>query len=344
MNVMEFILDNINYFMTLGALLVTFIFTVIILRRLIPWLKSMKMGQKILDIGPRWHKSKEGTPTMGGLAFIGAMCVVFVLTLVLNHFLDFLGGDMTGGRARFIITFAMAVLSGVIGMIDDSAKLRKKQNEGLSASQKFFLQLLLAGGYIFAMRVWGGLTTALFIPFIGITLDLGILYYVFALILICGILNSVNLNDGIDGLCSSMSAAVGGFFMLGAALAGDAGVGVLSGMCIGGCLGFLVYNFYPARVFMGDTGSLFLGGLLVGMAFCLQNPLIIVVCGAVYVFETLSVMIQVTYFKLTHGKRFFKMAPIHHHFEKCGWSEVKIVAVFSAVTLALCAVAVFGLR
>lgn len=344
MSVMQFILDNINYFTVLGALMLTLILTVAILRKLIPWLKSMKMGQKILDIGPRWHKSKEGTPTMGGLAFIGAMCVVFAAVLVLDHFLGFLGSHMTGGRARFIITFVMAVLSGVIGMIDDSAKLRKKQNEGLSAPQKFFLQLLLAGGYIFAMRVWGGLTTVLFIPFVGISLDLGILYYIFALVLICGMLNSVNLNDGIDGLCSTMSAAVGGFFMLAAAVAGDAGTGVLAGMCIGGCLGFLVYNFYPARVFMGDTGSLFLGGLLVGMAFCIRNPLIIVVCGGVYIFETLSVMIQVTYFKLTHGKRFFKMAPVHHHFEKCGWSEVKIVAVFSAVTVALCAVALLGLR
>ncbi|MBQ8696440.1 MAG: phospho-N-acetylmuramoyl-pentapeptide-transferase, partial [Clostridia bacterium] len=312
------------FWIFIGVMALTFLLTVLVLKRLIPWLKSMKMGQKILDIGPRWHKSKEGTPTMGGLAFIGAMSVTVTAAVAV--------GIVSGALetyAELIVTFIMALLSGVIGMIDDSAKLRKKQNEGLTASQKFLLQLILAGGYIFAMSMVGGITTELYIPFIGVSLELGILYYVFALVLICGMYNSVNLNDGIDGLCSTMSAAVGGFFALAAFTCGMPEVSLPAGACIGGCLGFLVYNFYPARVFMGDTGSLFLGGLLVGMAFMLDNPLIIVVCGFVYIAETLSVMIQVTYFKLTHGKRFFKMAPIHHHFEKCGWSEIKVVSVFS---------------
>lgn len=336
---MDFISDNLMFSLFLGVIVLTFLVTVICLKRLIPFLKSMKMGQKILDIGPRWHKSKEGTPTMGGLAFIGAMTVSVIAALVIG-----MANDLFESYAELIITFAMALLSGVIGMIDDSAKLRKKQNEGLTASQKFLLQLLLAGGYIFAMSMTGNMSTELYIPFIGVTLELGILYYVFALVLICGMFNSVNLNDGIDGLCSTMSAAVGGFFALAAFLCASPEISVLAGACIGGCLGFLVYNFYPARVFMGDTGSLFLGGLLVGMAFMLDNPLIIVVCGFVYIAETLSVMIQVTYFKLTHGKRFFKMAPIHHHFEKCGWSEVRVVSVFSLITLALCALSILGLN
>jgi len=332
-------MDDTMFWLFIGVLILTFLITVIVLKRLIPFLKSMKMGQKILDIGPRWHKSKEGTPTMGGLAFIGAMTVSVTAALVAGICL----GELSS-YTELIITFVMALLSGVIGMIDDSAKLRKKQNEGLTASQKFLLQLILAGGYIFAMSVTGNLDTALYIPFVGVTLEIGIFYYVFALVLICGMFNSVNLNDGIDGLCSTMSATVGGFFALCAFLCGSAELSILAGACIGGCLGFLVYNFYPARVFMGDTGSLFLGGLLVGMAFMLDNPLIIVVCGFVYIAETLSVMIQVTYFKLTHGKRFFKMAPIHHHFEKCGWSEIKVVSVFSLITLALCVLSIFGLN
>lgn len=332
-------MDNTMFWLFIGVLILTFLITVIVLKRLIPFLKSMKMGQKILDIGPRWHKSKEGTPTMGGLAFIGAMTVSVSAALVVGIAL----GEFSS-YTELVITFVMAFLSGVIGMIDDSAKLRKKQNEGLTASQKFLLQLILAGGYIFAMSVTGNLDTALYIPFVGVTIELGILYYVFALVLICGMFNSVNLNDGIDGLCSTMSATVGAFFAVAAFLSASSELSVLAGACIGGCLGFLVYNFYPARVFMGDTGSLFLGGLLVGMAFMLDNPLIIVVCGFVYIAETLSVMIQVTYFKLTHGKRFFKMAPIHHHFEKCGWSEIKVVSVFSLVTLALCVLSIFGLN
>ena len=328
------------HIMFIACLLCTFLLTALICRFLIPVLKSLKMGQKILDIGPRWHKSKEGTPTMGGLSFICAMTVVFILTCVVDAGYDIGFANLS----KLVLTFLMAVLSGVIGMIDDSAKLRKKQNEGLSPSQKFLLQIVLAGAYLFGMRITGNLETSLYIPFVGVTVELGILYYVLALILIAGIFNSVNLNDGIDGLCSSITAVVGAFFSIAAFLCASPETAMLAAMCVGGCLGFLTYNFHPARIFMGDTGSLFLGGLVVGMAFMLDNPLIIVPVGLVYIFETISVMIQVTYFKITHGKRFFKMAPIHHHFEQCGWSEVKIVSVFSLVTAVLCALAVFGLN
>ncbi|MCI8331839.1 MAG: phospho-N-acetylmuramoyl-pentapeptide-transferase [Clostridiales bacterium] len=320
------------------CLVCTFLLTVIICRWLIPVLKSKKMGQKILDIGPRWHKSKEGTPTMGGLSFIAAMAIVLTIACFVYAF--FVGIDMP---VKLILTFLLALFSGLIGIIDDSAKFKKHQNEGLSAPQKFLLQLVVAGAYLYLMHITGNSNTSLYIPFIGMTIELGIAYYIFGMILIAGMLNSVNLNDGIDGLCSSVTAVVGGFFAIIAFLNGVGELALLSGVCIGGCLGFLVYNFHPARVFMGDTGSLFLGGLVVGMAFMIDNPLLIVTAGFMYILETISVMLQVTYFKFTHGKRLFKMAPIHHHFEQCGYSENKIVGLFSLLTALLCGISLLGL-
>lgn len=321
-----------------GMAVLTFLITVLISRKLIPFLKSKKMGQPILEIGPRWHKSKEGTPTMGGLAFIIASVSVGAAASV------FFG--ITKGAAvvaPFILTLAYGVLCGLTGMIDDLAKLRKKQNEGLSAKQKFALQVLSSGLYLAGLCVFCGVDTKVFIPYFGIELELGIAFYFFAMLLLCGIDNSVNLTDGIDGLSSSVTLIVGIFFGLVANRQGDNGsLMMLSAVMVGACAGFLVYNFYPARVFMGDTGSLFLGALVVGSAFVSGNPLIVVVCGIIYIAETASVMLQVAYFKLTHGKRLFKMAPIHHHFEKCGYNEVKIVALFSFVTLIACAVAWFG--
>ncbi len=335
---MQWLSENMTFTVFVFCLFFTFILTVLSERRLIPILKSLKMGQRILDIGPRWHKNKEGTPTMGGLGFIVPMSAVFAAVIA---FLSFFG--RIEGESKLIITFVMAVLSGLIGVIDDRAKLRKKQNEGLRAWQKFFLQIVLSGGYLFALRMTGNITTEMRIPFTDISIELGILYYIISLILISGIMNSVNLNDGLDGLCSSITAVIGAFFAVSGFALANTGAVILGAMCVGGCLGFLVYNFYPARVFMGDTGSLFLGGLVVGMAYIIDNPLIIVVCGFVYIIETLSVMIQVTYFKLTGGKRFFRMAPIHHHFEQCGWSEIKIVSVFSIVSALLCVISFFGI-
>ncbi|MBQ4574931.1 MAG: phospho-N-acetylmuramoyl-pentapeptide-transferase [Clostridia bacterium] len=323
----------------IAALVLTFALTAVITRIIIPILKSKKMGQKILDIGPRWHKNKEGTPMMGGLAFIISTVIVGAAAAAYCVI-----AGKAEGIERMLLTLFLALMMACIGFIDDRAKLLKKQNEGLSAKQKFLLQLIAAGIYLAAMTLTGNMTTVLYIPYLGIKWELSWFYYVFALILICGMDNSVNLTDGIDGLASTVTAVVGAFFALASVLAGDLMGTVLSAMLIGGVLGFLVYNFYPAKIFMGDTGSLFLGGMVVGLAFMLNNPLIVVICGLVYICETLSSMIQVIYFKLTHGKRFFKMAPIHHHFEKCGWSEVKIVAVFSLVTLVLCACAIPGLR
>lgn len=320
-----------------GAAVAVFALTALILHFLIPVLASKKMGQKILEIGPRWHKNKEGTPTMGGLSFIIASAAVGGATCIyifVKHGFS--------SAAPLITTLAMATASGLIGIIDDRAKLHKKQNEGLTAPQKFFLQTVVAALYLFGMKLCGN-TTEMYIPFAGISVDFGWLYYPVALLLLCGIMNSVNLTDGIDGLASSVTFVVSVFFAAAALVSANTQLSAVAGIMTGAALGFLMYNFYPARVFMGDTGSLFLGGLAVGAAFLLNNPLIIVVCGIVYIAETASVMLQVGYFKLTHGKRLFKMAPIHHHFEQCGWSEITIVAVFSAVTAAFCTLAWLGL-
>ena len=333
---------HVLYF--IAALVMTLVITVIILKRLIPKLRSMKMGQKILDIGPRWHKSKEGTPTMGGLSFIIAMTVTFatvgIYALVNSNRL---------WAIQFLITYLMALLYAAIGIWDDSLKLRKRENEGFKAWQKFVLQVAIAAAYLAAMTRFCGLTTELHIPFANVYVDLGWGYYVVAGLIIVGIVNSVNLTDGIDGLASSVTTVVGAFFAVAAfvigadnALIASLPAAIISAMMMGGCLGFLVYNFYPARIFMGDTGSLFLGGLVAGLAFLIGSPLLVLLVGIVYVCEAASDIIQVFFFKLTH-KRVFKMAPIHHHFEQCGWSEIKICAVFSIVTLLAAVGAFFGL-
>lgn len=313
-----------------------FVLTVAALRLLIPKLRSMKMGQKILDIGPRWHKSKEGTPTMGGIAFAVPVTVVTAAALALAPTLG-----INVPTAPVLLTLLLAVGNGVIGVIDDLTKFRKKQNEGLTAPQKYALQLAMAGAFLALLRLYGTPDTTVSVPFTDIHLELGWFYYVFALIFITGIINSVNLTDGIDGLASSVTLVVAAFLsVLGFTYANNGAV-LLGGVTVGATLGFLVYNFYPARVFMGDTGSLFLGGIVAGTAFVIDSPLCIAIAGIIYICEAMSDIIQVGVYKLTH-KRVFRMAPIHHHFEKCGWSEKKIVFVFSAVTLIASAIAYFG--
>ncbi len=325
----------------LSILFAVFIVTVLISRRLIPKLKSLKMGQPILDIGPRWHKSKEGTPTMGGLSFIIAAVAVSIVYGIVSYVVG--GMAMLKTLLPFFITLIYAVLSGLIGVIDDRTKIVKTQNEGLTASQKFLLQVLSACLYVFAMRLSGAITTKLTLPFLNVTLELGIFYYIIAILLLTGVVNSVNLTDGIDGLASSETFVVGAFFALVAFTLGNAALSATAALTIGAALGFLIYNFYPARVFMGDTGSLFLGALVVGMGFLANNPLIVLFAGLMYIIETASVMLQTTYFKYTRirfgeGRRIFKMSPIHHHFEMCGWNEIKIVSVFSLAALVFCAI------
>ena len=315
------------------AVLLSFVTTVLLSKKFIPFLISKKMNQPIYEMGPRWHKSKAGTPTMGGIFFISAI----LLTVAV---LSFFAIDKDA-LAPVWITLGMATLFAAVGFIDDRAKLLKKQNEGLKAYQKFLLQLVVATLYIGAMSALGYMDTVIPLPFTEIEWDLGIWFYPLAIILIVGVDNSVNLTDGIDGLCATVTAVIAAFFaVLGLPLIalplGNA-ITLFAGALFGGMIGFLVYNWNPARIFMGDTGSLFLGGMVTGFAFLTDNPLLIFIVGLIYIIETISVILQVGSYKL-FKKRIFKMAPIHHHFEKCGWGERKIVAVASIITAVLCAI------
>ena len=319
--------------------LAVFLVTVILEKLIIPILQSHKVGQRILEIGPRWHKNKAGTPTMGGICFIMAILVIMVIVAIISA--------IKGKNDELIslaLALGLAVFNGMIGFFDDYTKLIKKQNEGFTAKQKIALQSLAAILYLAAMSLTDNINTALHIPFASGSLELGWFYYVFAFVLIIGFVNSVNLTDGIDGLASSVTLVVGLFFGVVALIANDVALMLIGAALVGATAGFLVYNFYPARVFMGDTGSLFLGGLVVGATFVLDEPMIIFLVGIIYLIEAASDIIQVGVFKLSGRKiRVFKMAPIHHHFEKCGWSEIKIVIVFSLVTLLFCVAAFFGI-
>lgn len=324
----------------IGSILCSFLATVLLEKKFIPFLMRIKMGQKILDIGPRWHKSKEGTPTMGGLFFIGGTLISFLLFSVVSVVKT---QDM-----KTLAVIGLMLVSGAIGFVDDYVKFVKKQNKGLSALQKLVLQFAAAGAFLFAMHSCGGITqTALPIPFTDMTLELGVWYWVFAVFFIALVINSTNLTDGIDGLAGSVTLVI--MLLFAAVIWADASILpsfftarlTLVGGLIGGLVGFLFYNIHPARIFMGDTGSLFLGGAVAGLAFLIGQPLIIVVAGFIYFLESLSVVIQVLSFKLT-GKRVFKMAPIHHHFEMSGWGEGKIVLVFTGFTLILCVLSYFG--
>lgn len=323
------------------CVLSVFLLTALGSRWMIPKLKSLKMGQKILDIGPRWHKGKEGTPTMGGLAFIASTILVLIVALIVTYFAL---PDLTVHYGKLILCLSFALVNGAIGFVDDLTKFTKKQNKGLSASQKYLLQLIAAGLFLFAMKQMGYISTNLYIPYLKLEWEMGFFYYIFALILITGIVNSVNLTDGIDGLASTVTFVVAAFFSVAAFTLGELSEVIASALLVGATLGFLVYNAHPAKIFMGDTGSLYLGGFVVALAFMIDNPLILLPVGIVYICESLSDILQVGYYKISHGKRIFKMAPIHHHFEKCGWSENKIVLVFSLVTLVFCVIAYFGIR
>lgn len=308
--------------------------TVLAERILIPILRSRKAGQRILEIGPRWHKSKEGTPTMGGLGFILPSLLVLAVFFIVQA--------VKGRSAEYIplsLTVGFAVMNGAIGFVDDYCKLIKKQNEGLTWKQKLFLQLVASSAYVCVMAYTGNLDTAVRIPFTSFRIELGYAFYPIAVLILAGVVNGANFTDGIDGLASSVTFVIGGFFAVLAFYSFDIQMSVVSALLLGSTLGFLVYNFHPARVFMGDTGSLFLGGLVIAGAFQMGDLGMGLLISGVFIIEMLSSLLQRVYFKLTHGKRLFKMAPIHHHFEKCGWGENKIVLVFSAVELGFCLLA-----
>ncbi len=308
---------------------------------LVPYLRRIKAGQRILEDGPKWHMSKSGTPTMGGIMFIAALLIV-CLTVGFS--------SMLNGYYGHIFCFLFALVFGAIGFLDDYEKLKKKQNLGLRAWQKFLLQLAAALVFIYLMRAFGYVTNNLYIPFWNVTYPIPeVLYTVLAAFAIVGTVNAVNLTDGIDGLAAGTSFPVCIFFVIVTFLwqSADISVGIFASGLAGGLLGFLLYNFNPAKIFMGDTGSLFLGGAIAAMAFAYDMPLILIPVGIMFIIETLSDIIQVGYFKLTHGKRVFKMAPFHHHLEMGGWfgkkwKEKEIFCLFVSITTVFCILAFLG--
>ena len=301
---------------------------------LLPVLRALKAGQSIREVGPTWHNYKAGTPMMGGLMFIGALVICL------------LGNIPTMTEYAVFYVLGLGLCFGLVGFLDDFFKLKYKRNLGLTSLQKALLQAAVSALYLYLLYLEGSLTCDLYIPFVNITVSNihPLLYIFFAMFVIVGCVNAVNLTDGVDGLCGTVTIPVMVFFAVTAVAKQKLDLALLPAVLAGALVAYLFYNWHPAKVFMGDTGSLFLGGIVCGMAFALDIPLILVLVGLVYIIETLSVILQVAYFKLTHGKRLFKMAPIHHHFEMCGWKEVKIVLVFSAVSLAMCVLAWFSMR
>ena len=299
---------------------------------LLPVLRALKAGQSIREDGPIWHNYKAGTPMMGGLMFIAAA----ILCLVGNLF------TMEDHAVFFVLLMALAF--GAIGFLDDFFKMKYKRNLGLTSIQKFMLQLAISAVFLYVMYKQGAMSSHLYIPFVDVTFEVHPLVYIFiAMFIMVGCDNAVNITDGVDGLSSSVTLPVMAFFTAAAVLKGKYDLALLPASLFGGLIAYLFYNWHPAKVFMGDTGSLFLGGIVCGLAFALDMPLILILVGFVYICETLSVILQVGYFKLTHGKRLFKMAPIHHHFEMCGWKEVRIVITFALVSALMCVIAWLGI-
>ena len=299
---------------------------------LLPVLHALKAGASIREIGPTWHNNKTGTPIMGGLMFIFASILCLVGNLP----------SMPAYSVFFVLVLALCF--GFIGFLDDFTKVRHHRNLGLTSMQKAMLQMAVSAVFLYAMYKAGAMDTHLYIPFWNKTFYLHpIVYIFFAMFVMVGCVNSVNLTDGVDGLSSSVTLPVMVFFTAASIALGNYDLALLPASLVGGLIAYLTYNWHPAKVFMGDTGSLFLGGVVCAMAFALEMPLILILVGFVYICETMSDILQITYFKLTHGKRLFKMAPIHHHFEMCGWKEEKIVLSFAGVSAIMCILAWFGI-
>ncbi len=307
---------------------------------LIPYLRKIKCGQTILDIGPKWHKGKQGTPTMGGFMFVfGIVAAVlfgyaYLRTKGINSSLEW--SDRNG--LKLFTGLLMALLFMGVGFLDDYIKVVKKRNLGLKAKQKLLLQILISGGYLFVMNMLGEKSTSVFLPVLG-SVNFGVFYYPLMVIFIIFIVNSVNLTDGVDGLCGSVTVIASLSFLMMFVLMENWEYSVYAIAVAGGCLGFLLWNLNPAKVFMGDTGSMFLGGTIVALGFATGYHILLIMTGIIYICESLSVILQVISFKTT-GKRIFKMSPIHHHFEMSGWGEYKIVIVFSLITLVVGSISV----
>lgn len=321
----------------------SFLITLILGKIMIPFLHKLKYGQTILQIGPSWHKGKQGTPTMGGIMFIIGILISTIVCVPMYYKISALQGlqviETPVMITKIFAGLGMAVAYGIVGLMDDYVKVTKKQNKGLTPKQKLILQFGIVGCYFLILHTVNKLNggtdlTIVRIPFWG-NIDLGLFYWLIFGIIVVGIVNATNLTDGVDGLSASIAFFIAIFFMIITNFLGMFGLSIESAALAGGCLGFLFWNFHPAKVFMGDTGSLFLGGMVcaLGLGAGIHVPLIIL--SFVYIFEMFSVILQVLYFKYSHGKRLFKMSPIHHHFEMCGWSEVKICTAFSIATILL---------
>ena len=301
----------------------------------IPYLRKLKYGQTILEDGPKWHKSKQGTPTMGGIMIAAGVAIGFVVALGYSFLTNKTLLQDLRNQLKLVTVVAgigFAFMCGLIGFMDDYIKVVKKRNLGLTAKQKTVLQLFVTVAYLASLALAGLDTT--WLPFVGdidITNGAGLLFWPISLVFIYYMVNAVNLTDGIDGLASSITLVVTCGYMLMSGRLGMTGLNSLAAASAGGCVGFLLWNCKPAKVFMGDTGSMFLGGLVVALAYGTGRPILLIFTGLVYILEALSVVLQVSYYKMTK-KRIFKMSPIHHHFEMCGWSEEKICFVFSLVS------------
>ena len=308
--------------------MIGFLIVIILGPIFIPMLARFKFGQTVRDEGPQSHLAKNGTPTMGGVMMIVAILITGLTRATISKGL--------------IVGLICIVGFGFVGFLDDFIKIKMKRSLGLKAYQKIILQFALALYIAYYQYSASPSATQLVIPFTNHIINLGIWYIPFMMIFIIGTVNAVNLTDGLDGLASGVTLLVSCFFVLFAVSISNSDVAILAAATAGACLGFLGFNSYPAKVFMGDTGSMALGGAVVAFATLTNSPLIIIIVGFIYLAEALSVMIQVTYFKLTNGKRIFKMAPLHHHFEQCGWPETRVVFVFWIVTVVLCWIGVLA--
>ena len=318
---------------TILAVIIAFAISALLCPIIIPFLHKLKFGQQVRDDGPQSHLKKQGTPTMGGLIILCSIIITSIFYIP--------------SYPKIIPVLFVTVGFGIIGFLDDYIKIVMKRSEGLNPKQKLIGQFVITGIFAWYLMSSGEVGTDMLIPFTGgfdngYFLDLGIFFLPALFLIVLGTDNGVNFTDGLDGLCTSVTILVATFFTI-VAIGENSGISPITGAVVGSLLGFLLFNVYPAKVFMGDTGSLALGGFVAASAYMMRMPIFIAIVGMIYLVEVLSVIIQVTYFKKTGGKRIFKMAPIHHHFELCGWSETRVVAVFSIITAILCLVAYLGL-
>lgn len=317
---------KINFFVT--NVVFAYLIMLIIMPRLIPELHKLRFGQEVREDGPQSHLKKQGTPTMGGLGFVACIALMSVLTMLL------IGKGLT--ESRILPALIMTLGFSIIGFADDYLKVVKHQSEGFKPGQKFISQLLLTTIFAVYLYISPQFDNSMLVPFFGMKLNLGILYIPAVLFIVTATDNGANFTDGVDGLCSSVTAVLALFLSVVSLVFSDGELALFSGIVLGALLGFLSFNANPAKVFMGDTGSLALGGFVAAVAIELNIALFIPVFAFIYLIEVLSVIIQVGYFKLSHGKRVFRMAPIHHHFELGGWSETRVVTNFTIATLLLC--------